>query len=139
MDPSRRRLMRRALFGGGVSAALIVLASLLQGQNQSKSGEWPDHGGDNGFRRYSSLDQINKQTVKALRIAWTRPAVAPELKAQYPDLKYANKLMSTPLMINGALYASDGVGLVEAFDPGTGKTKWVQEPPEKEDPPRGDA
>src|ERR1043165_7622952 len=30
-------------------------------------------------------------------------------------------------MIDGMLSSSDGIGLVEAFDPGTGKTNWVQE------------
>ena len=32
------------------------------------------------------------------------------------------------MMVNGVLYASNAVGLVEAFDPGTGKTLWVQQP-----------
>ena len=31
-------------------------------------------------------------------------------------------------MISGVLYSPNGVGLVEAFHPGTGKTLWVQEP-----------
>jgi quinoprotein glucose dehydrogenase len=30
-------------------------------------------------------------------------------------------------MIDSVLYASNGIGLVEAFDPGTGKTLWLQE------------
>ena len=30
-------------------------------------------------------------------------------------------------MIDGVLYAQNGIGLVEAFDPETGKTIWVQE------------
>ena len=29
-------------------------------------------------------------------------------------------------MVDGVLYASNGVGLAEAFDPATGKTLWVQ-------------
>ena len=33
-------------------------------------------------------------------------------------------------MIDGALYASNALGFVEAFDPGTGETLWVQEPVE---------
>ena len=31
-------------------------------------------------------------------------------------------------MIGGVLYSPNGIGLVEAFHPGTGKTLWVQEP-----------
>jgi quinoprotein glucose dehydrogenase len=34
-------------------------------------------------------------------------------------------------MIGGALYAPNAVGLVESFQPDTGNTIWVQEPPEK--------
>ena len=30
-------------------------------------------------------------------------------------------------MANGVLYASNGIGLVEAMDPATGETLWVQE------------
>jgi len=31
-------------------------------------------------------------------------------------------------MIDGVLYGSNGIGLVEAFHPGTGKTIWIQQP-----------
>ena len=31
-------------------------------------------------------------------------------------------------MLDGVLYAPNAVGLIEAFDAGSGKTLWVQEP-----------
>jgi quinoprotein glucose dehydrogenase len=31
-------------------------------------------------------------------------------------------------MVDGVLYASNGIGLIEAFDPGTAATLWVQQP-----------
>ena len=31
-------------------------------------------------------------------------------------------------MVDGVLYSPNGVGLIEAFDPGTGDTIWIQEP-----------
>src|SRR5206468_1974191 len=65
--------------------------------------------------------------VRNLHVAWRRPAVADELREQHHELKFSNLFRSTPLMINGVLYASDGIGLVEAFDPATGRTLWVQE------------
>ena len=37
-------------------------------------------------------------------------------------------------MVGGVLYASNGIGLVEAFDPATGRTIWVQQVPESELP-----
>ncbi len=123
-------MTERTAFGGLLCAALAVAGASLGGQQGTTGGDWPNHGGDLGFTRYSALDQINRDNVKSLRIAWRRPAVADELKAQFPNLKHNNKLFSTPLMVNGVLYASNGVGLVEAFDPATGKTIWVQELPE---------
>jgi quinoprotein glucose dehydrogenase len=56
--------------------------------------------------------------------------VADELRSQRKDLVVSNLFRSTPLMIDGVLYASNGIGFVEAFDPATGKTLWVQEPPD---------
>jgi quinoprotein glucose dehydrogenase len=78
------------------------------------------------------LNQIDKENVGRLRILWRRPAVADELRVKNPSLRYGNSFRSTPVMVGGVLYASNGVGLVEAFDPGTGRTIWVQDPPEGE-------
>ena len=109
-------------------AFLIVLVFSTSGSaQQGTTGEWHVHGGDSGYTRYSSLDQINKDTVGDLDIAWRRSSVDAALILQWPDLQYSNQLRSTPIMVDGILYASNGIGLVEAFDPGTGQTLWVQD------------
>jgi quinoprotein glucose dehydrogenase len=96
-------------------------------QQGSKDGEWPNHSGDKGSTKYSALDQINKNNVKNLRVVWRRPAVEEEFRKRGPNVTVPSLFRSTPLMIDGVLYASNGIGLVEAFDPSTGKTIWVQE------------
>jgi len=48
--------------------------------------------------------------------------------AQAPQMRAGRTFRSTPLLIDGVLYAPNGVGFVEAFDPGTGKTLWVEPP-----------
>src|SRR4051795_4985286 len=113
-----------------VLGVAIVLASAATSAQQGapKSGEWTRYGGDAGTIKYAPLDQINKDNVKNLRIAWRRPAVDPTISSKNPEFSYSTNFRSTPLMIGGVLYASNGVGLVEAFNPGTGKTIWVQEP-----------
>ena len=109
-------------------AFVIVLVFSTSGSaQQGTTGEWHVHGGDSGYTRYSSLDQINKDTVGDLDIAWRRSSVDASLILQWPDLQYSNQLRSTPIMVDGILYASNGIGLVEAFDPGTGQTLWVQD------------
>ena len=109
---------------GGVS-------SLEVESQESAGGDWPYYGGDRSFTRYSPLDQITRDNVKDLEIVWRRPATASRWTVEaFPELDPSHYLRSTPLMINGVLYASNALGFVEAFDPATGETLWVQEPVE---------
>ena len=43
-------------------------------------------------------------------------------------MRAGKQFRGTPLKIGDVLYAPNGVGFVEAFDPGTGKTLWVEPP-----------
>ena len=52
----------------------------------------------------------------------------PSSTARAPQMRAAGTFRSTPLMVDGVLYASNGVGFVEAFEPDTGKTLWVEPP-----------
>src|SRR6185295_14971050 len=61
-----------------------------------------------------------------LRVAWRRPQIDPDFAAHYPNLRLSNNYRSTPLMAGGVLYATNAVGIAEAFDPETGKTMWRQ-------------
>jgi quinoprotein glucose dehydrogenase len=90
--------------------------------------EWRQYGGSQGFDRYSPLDLINRGNIQGLRVLWTRPALDSSLTQQFPDLTAGAYFRSTPIMVEGILYAPDGVGLVEAFDARSGKTLWVQQP-----------
>jgi len=114
--------------------AIVMLATLPVA---TQNGEWRSYAGDLGSRKYAPLDQINKSNVRNLRIAWRRPAVEPRLMSKDPKLEISNNFRATPLMVNGILYSPNGIGLVEAFHPGTGRTIWVQEPPPGPDGLRG--
>ncbi len=109
-----------------ICGSVLGLATSLV---HSQSGEWRSYSGDPGSRKYSPLDQITKENVRNLKIAWRRPAVDPQLRSRDPELKFQNNFRATPLMVNGVLYSPNGIGLVEAFNPGTGQTVWVQELP----------
>jgi quinoprotein glucose dehydrogenase len=110
-------------------AGVVALSTTVgQAQQGARGGEWRSHGGDPGSLKYSALDQINKDNVSRLRIAWRRPAVDPSLVGGLADFSYSHDFRATPLMIDGVLYSSNGIGLVEAFDAGTGKTQWIQRP-----------
>ena len=109
--------------------ALVLVPTALHAQQGTDGSEWTAHGGDAGYTRYAPLDQINADNVNELRVTWQHPAVDASLHERFPNLRYSNNLRSTPIMVDGMLYASNGIGLVEAFDPATGETRWVQELP----------
>ena len=100
----------------------------LDAPRADRRGEWRWHGGDPGSTKYSPLDQINKDNVSQLHIAWRRPAVDASLAGGAPNFSYSHDFRATPVMIDGVLYGSNGIGLVEAFQPGTGRTIWIQQP-----------
>jgi quinoprotein glucose dehydrogenase len=104
--------------------------------------DWPAYAGDKGSTKYSPLDQINKSTIKNLRIAWTRSGLPEELRASFPDAQAAANYQHTPLVVGGVMYVSSAVGAVVALDPTTGKTMWYDTLPARPDgqgPARGGA
>jgi glucose dehydrogenase len=108
-------------------ALLFAVATVGVGRSEERPAEWRYFGGDKAFTRYSPLDQITPDNVKNLRIVWRRPAISDELMQAFPDVRVTNYLRSTPIVIDGILFAQNAHGLVVAFDGETGKTVWEQE------------
>ena len=114
--------MARQLFRPKGLVLLIVLllwAVAINGQQGAKNGEWRSWGGDPGSTRYAPLDQINRDNVKNLKIAWIWRSdnfgSGPEYKTE-----------TTPLMVNGVLYFTAGNRrAVVAADPANGETLWT--------------
>ena len=113
---------------GGLS--IVLAAATVVWTQTEPTGEWHYYGGDKGYSRYSPLDQIDKQNVGNLQIVWRRPAIDSQFSG-LPDLTWSPYFKATPIMVGGVLYAPNAVGLIEAFDAGSGKTVWVQEPKER--------
>mgnify|MGYP001422089015 CR=1 FL=1 len=111
-------------------AAAVLLVSgqwLVAQRSQAPSGSWQTWGGDSTFTRYSPHDQINKDTVADLRVAWRWRSADRDLQASNP-LWRAGRNEETPLFVNGTLYTITGLGVMAALDPSTGQTKWVHDP-----------
>ena len=49
---------------------LFMVAAVASAQRGTADGEWRFYNGDTGSTRYAPFDQINKDTVKDLTIAW---------------------------------------------------------------------
>jgi quinoprotein glucose dehydrogenase len=106
-------------------SAVLALAftvgswTLVAAQQGATDGQWRYYGGGPGGTAYSSLDQIDASNVGDLEIAWTWAA-----RNQGPRPEQKNS--TTPLMIDGVLYATAGSRRnVVALDAGTGEMLWM--------------
>lgn len=125
----KRRTSVRRLMGGCVLlvGALVAVGTGLRAQRAATSPSWLTWGGDSAFTRYSPLDQITKDNVGDLRVAWQWQTVDRDIQASNPRWR-SGRNEETPLVVNGMLYTVTGLGLIAALDPATGQTKWVHDP-----------
>ncbi len=110
----------------GLVVLLLATVAEPRAQRPSSSTDWTHHGGDAGSAKYSPLDLISAANVGTLQVAWRRPGVDPAIRAAHADLVVPDNFRSTPLKAGRLLFASNALGLAEAFDPGTGATIWAQ-------------
>ena len=125
MSPAFRRFAAGALYCAGVAAGLAVVHAADARRSPATGPSTPP---TTAPRSTPPADQINKDNVSSLRVAWRRPQVDPAILAANAGLRISNRFTASPIMVNGVLYAPDGLGLVEAMDPATGRTLWTQPP-----------
>ncbi len=102
--------------------ALACITTGVQGQTGTTNGEWRTYGGDLGSTRYAPHDQINAENFGKLRVAW-------RFKTDVFGIRPDFNLQTTPLMINGVLYATVGSRRdAVAIDAATGELLWMYRP-----------
>jgi quinoprotein glucose dehydrogenase len=117
-------LIRRLMF-------LVLLIAAVswpysgRGQTGAKNGEWRAYGAEEASTRYSPADQITRDNVKTLEVAWTWKF------DNYGSAAQTATTETTPLMIGGKLYFTAGQRrTVVAADASTGETLWTWRPDE---------
>ena len=98
--------------------AFLLLTSITGAQNV----DWPSVGNDRGCMRYSGLEQINRENVADLEVAWTFNTG--ELK---PDGS-GKTIECTPIVIDGVMYITTGYLRVVALNAATGEEIWQFDP-----------
>jgi len=88
--------------------------------------DWTAYGGSTNALRFSSLNQITKENVKDLEVAWTYHTG--DLRKSDDATEYTFE--ATPLKANGMLYFCTPHNEVHALDPETGAVKWKYAPPQ---------
>src|SRR5262245_65739118 len=91
-----------------VCSFLLVAAlgsAAVRTQTRSGASEWRFFGGDKGYKRYSPLDQINRDNVGRLKVLWRRPGIDARFTKPFPELKPSAYFRATPIVVDGVLYA----------------------------------
>ena len=118
------RLLRIVCLGLLI-ASLFWIHSYLA-QQGTKGGEWRVYGGGEWSTHYSPIDQINRDNIKDLKVAWVWKS-----DSLLPNPQAGSE--TTPIMVNGVLYFTmDQRRYVIAADAGTGETLWIYRPNEGE-------
>ena len=107
-------------------ALLFALFGLQAASAQSPdASDWGSYGGDVYGSRFSSLDQIDRNNVAQLQVAWEYHTG--ELGAGFAS---ADKLTfeATPVLAFGLLFLETPTNIVIALDPETGRERWRHDP-----------
>lgn len=81
--------------------------------------EWKVYGGGPESIRYSALDQINRENVHRLQVAWTFDT---------GDAFRGSEMLCNPIVVDGILFATTPRLGVIALDAATGKLRWSFDP-----------
>ncbi len=119
----RIRFARAALLAVGVAAGVCTASAILVAQvpyqrllrAASEPQNWLTFAGDYKSQRYSALDQINRQTVSRLKVAWAyqvKPGV----------------VETSPIVADGVMYVTEPPSTVTALDVRSGRPVWSYTP-----------
>jgi len=102
-------------------ALIMTIAAPLTGQvpyerilkSSAQPDNWLTYSGDYQSRRYSTLNQISRENVSGLRVAWMYQIPAHD------------KVETTPLVFDGMMYITEPPSDVTALDLRTGRPIWT--------------
>ena len=83
--------------------------------------DWPVYSGSKSGNRYSAANQINRENVQQLEVAWS-------YNTGDKDPKNRSQNQCNPIVIDGVLYGLSPALKLFALDAATGQEKWVFDP-----------
>ncbi|HYM12201.1 MAG TPA: PQQ-dependent dehydrogenase, methanol/ethanol family [Bryobacterales bacterium] len=104
------RLLLYAALAAGSAYGQVTYQRLLKADSEPQN--WLTYSGSYQGWRYSKLDQINRQNVKDLKLAWVY---------QMPT---THRIETTPLVVDGVMYLTEPPSNVVALDPANGRQFW---------------
>ncbi len=117
--------MSAAVNRAPIAAIAICLWTLAAAAQQAVNADWPSYGNDPGGMRYSPLDQINRENVSKLKVAWVFHTGE---TSDGSGARRRSGFETTPILVDGTLYLTTPFNRVIALDPATGKQFWAYDP-----------
>ncbi len=96
---------------------ILFLLSACRKTPDSAYTNWAWYLGDEGTNQYSEMDQINKENVSKLEVAWT-------YNSGDADPQNRSQIQCNPLVIDGILYGTTPTLKLVALDAKTGEEIW---------------
>ena len=100
--------------------------------------DWPAYGGAAGGGHYSAADEITRENVSRLEVAWvhrsgdfregSNPLEKDGTLDNLADLAPPSALQVTPIVVENTLYYCTPFNRVFALDPESGEERWVFDP-----------
>jgi alcohol dehydrogenase (cytochrome c) len=94
----------------GPIAAQVTYGRILKAESEPQN--WLTYSGSYKSWRYSRLDQIDRQNVQNLKLAWVY------------QMPITHRFETTPIVADGVMYISEPPSNVVALDPATGRQFW---------------
>ncbi len=122
MNSSSTAARRRQWLAGAVALTMALTAQAASQidnaalANEADGSNWAAWGRTFSEQRFSPLDQINKDTVSRLGLAWS---------LELPDVW---NVSSQPVAVDGVLYLAVGYSVIYAVDARSGETLWKYDP-----------
>jgi PQQ-dependent dehydrogenase (methanol/ethanol family) len=102
-----------------LALTVLVLAGCGGGNDQTKGDVgWPNWGNVPQNTHFAGLDQVDREDVGQLKVAWTRPGGQGQSAWE-----------TFPIVVGRTMYYDTGVDQVFAVDAATGKVRWSYAPP----------
>ncbi|KPL68404.1 alcohol dehydrogenase [Erythrobacter sp. SG61-1L] len=97
----------------------LAVACLLTACGSSDA-DWPMHGRTDEAQRFSPLEQINRESVSRLGLAW------------FHDLETDRGQEATPIVVDGKIFLVSAYDVVQALDARDGSLLWSYDPQVRE-------
>lgn len=106
-----QRLACSLVFAGMLTCGSVAVQSAAPGMEDPN--DWPQYHRTYNAWRFSPLDQINRENVKRLKVAWIH---------QPGDITHG--IQATPIVIDGIIYYVSAFNTVHAVEGATGRQLW---------------